>query len=309
MLAMEQVLLLVLYVGVGIFVQKRRLVGEDFDRQLNALYSDVILPCMIFNSLQLDFDPADLKNCAVLLALSVGYLALSALCGQATFRLIGGDLGRVTRFGLIFTNFTLMGFPLMEELFGEHTLFYFVVFLIPLRMVFYSGAKVLLSPPELTHPRTTWAQKLRHYFSPPMVAVFLGLAFYLLQWRLPGVLGKTVEGLGDASSVLGMITCGLVLGKHPLRKLLRPRYLLVSGLRLLALPALFFLLLRFLPVSQEIREVVVVCAALPVASLTASFTLRYNRDPEAQFDAAGAVLVSHLLCVFTIPVWTYLLAL
>ena len=59
MLAMQQVLLLILYVGVGIFVQKRGLVGQDFDRQLNALYSDIILPCMIFQSLQLEFDPND----------------------------------------------------------------------------------------------------------------------------------------------------------------------------------------------------------------------------------------------------------
>ena len=308
MLAMQQVLLLILYVGVGIFVQKRGLVGQDFDRQLNALYSDIILPCMIFQSLQLDFDPNDLKNCALLLLLAVGYFLLSALAGQIACRLIGGDMGRITRFGLIFTNFTLMGFPLVEELFGEHTLFYFVVFLIPLRMVFYSGAKVLLSPPDLVHPHTTFAQKLRHYFSPPMVAVFVGLAFYLLQWRLPGVLGMVVSGLGATSSVLGMITCGLVLGKQPLGKLLRPRYLVVSVLRLLVMPGLFFLLLLPLPVSLEIREVVVICASLPVASLTASFTLRYNKNPEAQFDAAGAVLVSHLLCVLSIPLWTTLLA-
>ena len=307
MLAMRQVLQLVLYVGIGIFMQKRKMVGLDFDRQLNTLYSDIVLPCMIFNSLQMDFDPADLKNCALLLLLSVGYLLLSALLGQLCYRRIGGDMGRIVRFGTIFTNFTLMGFPLIESLYGSHTLFYFVVFLIPLRMIFYSGAKVLLSPPELTHPHTTWGQKVKNYFSPPMVAVFVGLAFYLLQWRLPWVLGDVVSGLGSTSSVLGMLTCGLVLGKQPLKQLLRPRYVLVSALRLLLLPGFFFLLLSPIPLDDELRKVVVMCAALPIASLTASFTLRYNKNPDAQFDAAGSVLVSHLLCILTIPIWTTLL--
>ncbi len=307
MLAMQQVLLLILYVAIGIFLQKRKLVKPDFDGQLNKFYSDIILPCMIFNSLQLAFDPSDLKNCAILMVLAVCYFLISATIGQICYQCIHGDMGRVTRFGMIFTNFTLMGFPLVEELFGAHTLFYFTVFLLPLRMVFYSGAKALLSPPDLEHPKTTWKEKLKHYFSPPVVAVFIGLIFYGFQWKLPTVLNNVVTGLGGTASVLGMITCGMMLGKQPLTKLLRPRYLLVSFLRLLVVPGIYFLLLTPLPFDPEIRQVIVMCACLPVASLTASFTLRYNKNPEAQFDAAGAVLVSHIFCVLTIPIWSALL--
>jgi len=303
MLAMQQVLILILYVAIGIFIQKRKLVKPDFDGQLNKFYGDIILPCMVFNSLQLTFDPSDLKNCAILLVLSVCYFTISATIGQICYKLIHGDMGRVTRFGMIFTNFTLMGFPLVEELFGAHTLFYFTVFLLPLRMVFYSGAKALLTPPDLDHPKTTWKEKLKHYFSPPVVAVFVGLIFYLFQWSLPPVISNVVSGLGGTASALGMVTCGMMLGKQPLRKLLRPRYLLISFLRLLVVPCIYLLLLTPLPFDPEIRQVIVMCASLPVASLTASFTLRYNKNPEAHFDAAGAVLVSHILCVLTIPIW------
>jgi len=308
MLAMQQVLILVLYVAIGIFIQKRKIVKPDFDGQLNRFYSDIILPCMIFNSLQLAFDPSDLKNCAILMALAVCYFCISATVGQVCFKLIHGDMGRITRFGMIFTNFTLMGFPLVEELFGAHTLFYFTVFLLPLRMVFYSGSKALLSPPDLEHPKTTLKEKLKHYFSPPVIAVFVGLVFYFFQWHLPPVISNVVSGLGGTASVLGMVTCGMMLGKQPLTKLLRPRYLLVSFLRLLVVPCIYFLLLTPLPFDPEIRQVIVMCACLPVASLTASFTLRYNKNPDAQFDAAGAVLVSHILCVLTIPIWANLLA-
>ena len=308
MLAMQQVLLLVLYVAIGIFVQKRKMVKPDFDGQLNKFYSDIILPCMIFNSLQLAFDPSDLKNCAILLVLAVCYFLISATIGQICYQFIHGDMGRITRFGMIFTNFTLMGFPLVEELFGAHTLFYFTVFLLPLRMVFYSGAKAMLTPPDLEHPKATIKEKLKHYFSPPVVAVFIGLIFYFFQWKLPTVIGNVVSGLGGTASVLGMVTCGMMLGKQPLTKLLRPRYLLVSVLRLLLVPCIYFLLLTPLPFDPEIRQVIVMCASPPVASLTASFTLRYNKSPDAQFDAAGAVLVSHIFCVLTIPIWANLLA-
>ena len=103
MLALTLVVELILYVAVGFFLQKRHMVGKDFDRQLSVVYTDIFLPCLIFDSFQLSFDPSDLKNCAVLLALSAGYFLVSALAGQLAFRLLKGDFGRIVRFGLIFT--------------------------------------------------------------------------------------------------------------------------------------------------------------------------------------------------------------
>lgn len=309
LLALTLVTELLLYVGIGIFLEKRGMVGDTFDRQLSVLFTDIILPCMIFQSLQLDFDPQDLKNCAVLLVLAAGYLLVSLLLGQLAFHLLKkGDWGRIVRFGMVFTNFTLMGFPIVETLFGAHALFYFVIFLVPIRVVFYSASHHLLAPPELELERPTAAQRLRSLFSPPVVGVLVGLVFYLFQWSLPAVLGDVVAGLAATASPIGMVVCGLVLGKRPLRRLVRPKYALIASIRLLLLPGLFYLLLLPLPVTQEVRQVVVSCAALPCASLSASFTLRYNRHQDAQFDAAGTVLVSHLLSIATIPLWAAVLA-
>ena len=309
MLALQLVTELILYVGIGIFLEKRRMVSDDFDRQLSVLFTDIILPCMIFQSLQLAFDPQDLKNCAVLLVLSVGFLAVSLLLGQLAFHVLKkGDWGRIVRFNMVFTNFTLMGFPIVETLFGAHALFYFMIFLVPIRVVFYSGSHHLLAPPEMEIKKTTTGQKIRSLFSPPMLGVLVGLVFYVFQWSLPAVLGDVVSGLAATASPVGMMLCGLVLGKRPLRRLLRVKYALVGAFRLLALPALFYLLVLPLPITQEMRQVVVACAALPCASLSASFTLRYNRHQDAQFDAAGTVLVSHLLSIATIPLWAAVLA-
>ena len=304
MLALTLVVELILYVVAGLFLQKRHMVGEDFDRQLSVIYTDIFLPCLIFDSFQLSFDPSDLRNCAILLVLSVGYFLISALVGQIAFRLLKGDFGRIVRFGLIFTNFTLMGFPIVETLFGSHALFYFIVFLIPLRFIFYTAPKTMLT--EGVH--LSLSQKLKAFLTPPMVAVFVGLLFYLCQWHLPQALADVVAGFHAAATPVGMLTCGLVLGKRPLKRLLRWQYLLVSLLRLLVLPALFYVVLLPLPVTQEIRQIIVLCAALQVASLTDSFSLRYNPSLDAQFDSAGTVLISHLLSIATIPLWAMLLA-
>ena len=46
MLALTLVVELILYVAVGFFLQKRHMVGEDFDRQLSVVYTDIFLPCL-----------------------------------------------------------------------------------------------------------------------------------------------------------------------------------------------------------------------------------------------------------------------
>ena len=146
MLALQLTLQLIIYVAIGMFLEKKRLVGESFDQQLSVLFTDIILPCMIFRSLQLEFDPSDLKNCGILLLLSLGYLAISLALGHLAYRIFGGDWGKILRFSMVFTNFTLMGFPVVETLFGAHALFYFVVFLVPIRVIFYSAPHALLAP-------------------------------------------------------------------------------------------------------------------------------------------------------------------
>ena len=304
MLALQLTLQLIIYVAIGMFLEKKRLVGESFDQQLSVLFTDIILPCMIFRSLQLEFDPSDLKNCGILLLLALGYLAISLALGHLACRIFGGDWGKILRFSMVFTNFTLMGFPVVETLFGAHALFYFVVFLVPIRVIFYSAPHALLAPDTGEGHSQGW----KGWFSPPLAAVLLGLVFYLFQWHLPQILSDVVAGLAATASPIGMILCGLVLGKRPLGRLVRLKYAVASVIRLLILPGIFYLLLLPLPVSQEIRQVVTACAMLPSASLTASFTLRHNPNPDAQFDAAGLVLISHLLSIATIPLWSAILA-
>ncbi|MDD2956780.1 MAG: hypothetical protein PHD67_10805, partial [Oscillospiraceae bacterium] len=88
--------------------------------------------------------------------------------------------------------------------------------------------------------------------------------------------------------------------------LLRPRYLRLPLIRNLAMPAVFFFLTRLLPLDPTLSNIVVIYAALPVASLLAAFTIRY--DPDSQFESAGSVLISTLLSAVTIPLWVHILS-
>ncbi|MEG0941795.1 MAG: AEC family transporter, partial [Oscillospiraceae bacterium] len=186
MLALNLSLQLIIMIIVGIIVWRTGMVDEKFDTSLTALLLNVALPCMIINSFNAPFSAKELANCGVLLLISIGMLAMSFAVGQATYVLSGkGYSGRILRFGAMFTNFSFVGIPVVEALYGQTGVLYFVVFIVPMRMVYYSSAKPLLSPTGAEREKQSFFQHLKGWLSPPVLAVFLGLTFYITGFRLP----------------------------------------------------------------------------------------------------------------------------
>lgn len=310
MTAAKLAIQLILMVGVGFFVVRTRIVGEGFEKQLTSLIMKIILPCMIVKSMMGAFSVEALKNSGQLVLLAIVLLVITFVLGQVMYRLMGKtSSGRIMRFCMIFTNFTFVGIPVIETLFGDMGVFYFVIFVVPYRMVYYSAAQPMLTPPGQTHEKRSFGAMLKGWFSVPVVAVFVGLFLYLTQIQLPSPVSGVINSIGSCASPLGMLLCGMSLGRYPIRKLLRPRYLWVPLVRNLLLPALVLGLSLLIGLEREIAQQVVMFAALPVASLLAAFTIQYDPDQETQFEAAAAVLLSTFFCAFTIPLWAAMLEL
>lgn len=301
---------LILMLGVGLFAVRARIVGENFEKQLTSLIMKIILPCMIVKSMMGAFSWEELKHCGQLVLIAVVLWAVVFALAQLVFRLMGRtSSARIMRFSMMYTNFTFVGIPVIEALYGSTGVFYFVVFLVPYRMVYYSSAEPLLSPPGTVRGERSLKDKLKGWFSPPVVAVAIGLVLYLTQLQLPSPVTGVINSLGSCASPLGMLLCGMSLGKYPFRNLVKPRYFRVPVVRNLLLPALVLGLCLLVGLEAELARTVVMFTALPVASLIAAFTIQYDPDRETQFEAASAVLWSTLAGALTIPLWGYVLAL
>ena len=305
MLAFQLSIQLLLLIAVGVLVWRLGLLDEKFDKSLAALVLNVCLPCMIVRSFCTDYDPKQLRNCAILIGLSVGLMCVWFAVGQLVFHLHKKSFtGRILRFGAMFTNFSFVGFPVAQQLYGDTGLLYFVIFTMPIRMVYYSSAQPLLAPPGVTVEKKAFRENLRNWLSPPVVAVFIGLALYLTGWRFPTPVDKAVASIGATASPLGMILCGITIGKNDRKALLSPRYLRMPLLRNVLMPLITIPILYFLPLDPAVAKIVVVYSALPVASMLNAFTIQYDPgEPEAMLESAGSVFYSTLLCAVTIPLW------
>lgn len=299
---------LLLFIAVGFLGRRFKALPDGFDKMLSRFVLAIPLPCMIINSFRIEYSVDNLLAAPVLAALGVGSMAfMFAVVFLSTRWMKDRAMKKTVRFALLFTNFTFVGFAVVQELYGPQGFFNYVLFTLPVRVVFYGGASVMLGRGG---ERIDVKETVKRFLCEPVIAVFLGFFLYAFQIDLPDVLDSTIAAIGNMASPLGLMLCGAIIADADFREALRqPSVLIVTFCRLLAIPALAVALFRLLGVKPDVLRTIVYYFAMPVASLTPTFLLRY--DPEAvEARVAGGYMVvtSTLFCVLTIPLWSMILA-
>lgn len=304
LLAAELILILL----VGFLARKIGIIGAEFNRQVSSFVMKIALPCMIVDSMNVEISAAQLKNCGWILATSAAVLLLSFAVGWILSRLLGKRLpARILRFGMMYSNFNFFGLVVVENLGGAELLFYYLIYIIPVRISIYVLAKVMLTPPAEDREKMTWKARLKLVISPPLVAVFIGLGLSFLHVRVPAVLQYGLDTLGGLAAPLGILLCGSTLGGFPVKQMITPRSLTLSLLRNFFMPFLIFGLCRLFALPELLTRMAVVYSALPVASLLGTYVLQYDPSPEAHLDSAGFVFVSTLLSAVSLVLFVSLL--
>lgn len=297
---------LAILVLAGFTVRRTKIVDADFERQLTKFTMTLALPCLIINSLEVEFSADELKNGAVMLLVSVGCLAVLFVIGSVIYRLRGkDDAGRMMRFGTVFPNFTFVGMPVLEALYGQAGLFYFVMFTLPVRLLYYSSASPMLGGRS---SGGGFKAAMKNFFSMPVIAVIIGVFLYLTQLKLPEPLDSAIASVAAMTSPLGMILCGLILGGAEIGNMLRhPSYFVLTLVRLFIAPAIVLGLLLLIGLDDLMLRVAVLYCAMPAAALLPAFTLRYSGSDSAGRIASANVFLSTALCVATLPLWALIL--
>lgn len=145
----------------------------------------------------------------------------------------------------------------------------------------------------------------KHVFTPPVIAI--GFALVL---KFVGVRHYVPSFVIDASHDLGLcgIPLGLVLSGATMYDLFRESswlshwrsFIVATGLRVGLLPVLFLLLAYYLPIPLELKQVILLQAAMPAAIFPIVMTRLYGGDAPTAFRI---VVGTTLLGVITTPLW------
>ncbi len=304
-----------LMIAVGYIARKRGLITNDTTRQLSRLLTAFFYPPLIFHSMTRNFDGRGLiQNWP--LPLGAFSIMLAGFClGLFIERFVlKPSPGRehAFLFQCTINNFSFLPLPLALMLWGE----------IGVAGIIFSslGSELALWTLGLfsISGRKVDAQSFKRMISPPLVTIAVALLWILLRDSAPPALLAPLDTpamqsigaslldalrmLGAATIPVAMVVAGSRMASLRVNHIISLEKAVVSILRLLVIPALTVLALHLIPVAPDIRRTLILVATMPSAVSSVIFAELYGEDAEF---AAACVLLTHILCLLTIPIWLH----
>lgn len=232
---------------------------EDDAGIMRAVYH-VMLPCFILDKI---LGSAVLKSGSVVLwamALGFGLIGAGILLGLAVGRLMGLERGTGMRTFALSSgcqNFGFMAAPVLEGLWGTGVLALLFVHNIGVEAAVWSVGVMLLSGGGVS-----W----RKLLNGPMIAVLIGLALVGLglDEKVTGAARAAISMIGIGAFPLAIVVTGCTM--LDLVATERPNLRVMIGaaaVRLVLAPAVILSAGKFLPLTTELKQVLVVQAAMP----------------------------------------------
>ncbi len=278
---------------IGIICYKMKIIDKYAKDKLSQLSTWIVCPMLIFMSFQMDYDAELLKKMIIVFGLAVVSFVISIILANVILREKEDYDNAVERFGVIFTNCGFIGIPLGSAIFGNIGVIYATMFVAAFHVFCWTYGISLLDKGKF---------QLKKLINPCLVAVFLGVLFFALQIKVPENVAYALNSISNMNTPLAMLISGVVLAqldlKATLKKLIKGRLLLVVLLRGIISPAIFALLIRMIPMDEQIRVVSAMTAACPTGAFTITLSILYGRD-----DNYGTEILcsSTLLSILTIP--------
>lgn len=299
-MATEQIFMLFILIGLGVVLQRSKLVSAEFSKGLSTFVLYVSLPALIIKSMNYEFDPELMKNSIYLLVSGILFYPLAYIVAKLVGKLlnVGEDKLGVYEFLMIFGNVGFMGYPVMRVLYGEIGIFYAAMFNFSFNLYIWTLGVYLIKK------GSGEGVSARLLINPGTLAVSLGFALFGFSIQLPRVLQLVLESVGGTTTPLSMIVIGMILGTSSGFKWIKNWRLIVSSvIRLLIIPLLVLGIVWFVPMPSMLKGFILILTGMPSAALAAIFSHKYGADHEL---ASRGILLTTFLSLWTIPFLIYI---
>ena len=296
LILIRQILQMFLLAGIAFLLFRCGKITREGSRTIGNILSYVSLPAVIINGFLVERTAEHVYGLLWSAAASFVLLLVSVLVSHFVFR-----KDPVGAFASSFSNPGFFGIPLVIAALGEGAVFYAAPFIALLNIGQWTyGVSRLNSQPVLQG-----LQPKKLIRAPFVIALLVGVALFALQLPLPEIISGGLRTVAGLNTPLAMFTVGIYLAQTDIPGMLKRKSLgLISAVRLLAIPLIALLLLWLLPERmQEMRTVLLICAACPVGSNVAVYAQLYGKDYPY---AVETVVFSTVLSLASIPLITYL---
>ncbi len=289
-----------LFALLGFQLRRMDWLTKAADDSLLKVSVNVLLPCLAFSNIS--NNPELLKPENILLPPVVGFfsIGLGMAAGWLVRKFATGSTdasGRTFAISIGVFNFGFVPIPLVDSLFGKNALGVLFVFNVGTVLAMWSLGVMLLHGDLRT--------AMRKAINVPVVTVVAALVVNAtgLHAYIPGFANNTIEKLGLCGIPMSILLIGAMMKDHfaecEFRSSFRVCWVSVV-LRIGLLPVMMIALARWLPCSTELKQVLLVQAAMPSAVFPVLIARLYGGNPVV---ATQVAIVTTLVSLGTIPIW------
>lgn len=288
-----------LMIAVGLLLKKIGIIGSEGQNNITDLVMYLVLPCNIVNSFMVEFSYDIFYTFAGVLIISILIQVVCTILGKVLYQRMAIPQKKVLQYATICSNASFLGNPITEGVFGSMGLTLASIYLIPQRIVMWSGGISVFT--EAPDKKTLVKKVITH---PCIIACILGIILMLTQYQPPAFITSSIQDISGCNTALSMMVIGMILADVDLRYLVDKKVIYYTVIRLILIPLLVYLPCKLFGLDSLVTGVCVLLAAMPAGATTSILASKYNGD--AAF-ATKCVIFSILASLLSTPVWSFLL--
>jgi predicted permease len=296
------VVLPVFFVAIlGVLIRRVNWLNQNADQSLLKITVNLLAPCLILDSILQNQALKDPANLFIPPFVGFGTVVIGMVISWYVARIFKlGERKVIGTFALCtgLFNYGYVPIPLARELFGKETVGVLMVHNVGVEISMWSAGIVLLAG-------HTEGKALKKIFNAPVMAILVGLPinYFWGDRFIPAFVLGTIHMLAACAIPMGLLLIGATVADyiHDFHSASGWKVMFFSCLlRLLVLPFLMLLLARYLPLTVELKRVVVLQAAMPSAVFPIVMARHYGGDASTSLRV---VIGTSLVGFLTIPLW------
>lgn len=230
---------------------------------------------------------------------------------------------------LVFSNNSFMGFPVLQSVLGDESVFYSSMLHFSFNIFIYTYAVYCFEKAASTGVADAAASKAgqRHsgtdnpddgrnrkekvkefvhaLVTPGFILILLALIIFVTGIRDDGIVYETCYMIGNVTSVLSMLVLGATFAQYPVKESLSDiRSYGFALIRLLVIPVVTLFICRLLRVNDYYTAIATITNGMPVASMVVMMANEHNADTKI---VTRNIVVTTAMSLLTIPLVVALL--
>lgn len=293
-----------LLIMLGAVLRRAKILRSEHDEPVMHVVFHVMYPCFILSKM---LGSEALRNGSVVAwSIGIGFseLLVGGLVGflfGILLRLEKGNGLRTFAFSVGIQNFGFTAIPIVQQLWGDAAVAVLIVHNLGVELSIWTVGVMFMSNDK----RIPWKKLING----PAISVVLGLILVGLRvdryfvgtpdLYLFGPMREAMKWLGNGAFPLALVITGALM--FDMIRVERPSARIALGgsvLRLVVIPLIILAAAKCLPLSLELRQVLVVQAAMPAAMSPLLIAKLYGGRPGI---AAQIIVASTVISLFTLP--------